>query len=133
MNRCGVVFLCVLLSGSTTIFGIIGTRLTIPSSSRQVIVHFSQIPSDGIEHVQWNKIIEDSLHEINQKLINEGYIAPKLKKPADDALSWDTFIYRIKSLYYTIFYRTHTLSLPRPLDYIARYHNRRPLKCNQCK
>ena len=118
MNKYGWLLLCVLLSGSTFNFGIVGTRLAIPSKSRQVIVHFSQIPSDGIEHTKWNTMIEDSLNEINEILIDNGFIAPRLKKPDDDASQWDKFMYRVKSLYYTIFYRTHTLKYPKKENFV---------------
>ena len=41
----------------------------------QFIIHFAEDPRDALEHKEWTVVIEEALDEVNQRLVNDGYIS----------------------------------------------------------
>ena len=96
-----------------TLFGIIGSNLPVPEDTRQVIIHFTQVPKDKHHHKKLNEIIEESLSQVNKKLISDGWVAVPPKKLSGDASIVERITHTILVWYHTLFHRTHSLKYPK--------------------
>jgi subtilisin family serine protease len=109
--KCNAILLIFSLVIPQMSFCIIDTHLAIPTSTRQINIHFSKIPNDKHQHAHWNQMIEESLSLINDKLVHEGWIAPNITLPINAGM-WENIYHWARSWYYTLCYRTHTLKYP---------------------
>ena len=108
-----ILFSWLLLSFSQHLCGIISTDIPVPEDTRQVIIHFTQVPNDEHHHKKLNEVIEESLSLVNKKLIDDGWISVPPKKLTADAGTIARIKYTVLMWYHTLFHRTHTLKYPK--------------------
>ncbi len=92
----GLLFFCSHLKGVDT---------------RQVMVHFVPAPNNQ-DRNNFSDLITSSLEEVNNALIQDGYIAPTLETPTPASSWWQTVMYTLKAWYYSYYFPLHASRYP---------------------